>query len=80
MYQLLTKEPLLEATLADRTFLEEALALLAFMSVCRRRSSTLPRRAGVAKVPAFFLRFSSILRSSRTCRNIPNASNYFMEN
>lgn len=68
--QSLTEGPLLEVTLADRWFLDEALALLAFMSVWRRRSLTLPRRAGVAKTPAFFLRFSSILRSSRTCNYI----------
>lgn len=72
LVKLHTDGPLLEVTLADRGFLDEALALLAFISVWRRKSSTLPRRAGVAKVPAFFLRFSSILRSSRTCKNYIN--------
>lgn len=62
----ITECPLLEVTLALRCCREEALALLTFISVCRRRSSTRPRRPGVANAPAFFLRFSSIFRSSRT--------------
>lgn len=77
LYKLMTFRPLerteaalLEATLAERCPREEALTLLAFMSVCLRKSSTRPRRLGVAKAPIFFFRFSSALRSSRTLTEI----------